>query len=151
MTATRLVETGKDADGRSTISSDRLVDARQLPTGRELTELWQSDHVTGPVEQTPANGLYPPPGGARFWMFTVPASESAQAGAVGMHLTSTTDLGIVLSGQVWLQMEDGSTTMLRQGDAVVQNGTVHRWLNDSADAAIIGLVVLGAGAGASGD
>jgi len=47
-----------------------------------------------------------------------------------MHRTETIDYGIVLSGEVYLVVEDGET-LLRPGDVVVQRGTNHAWHNRS--------------------
>jgi uncharacterized cupin superfamily protein len=41
------------------------------------------------------------------------------------------DVGIVLEGETWLLLDDGSETHVRAGDAVVQRGTMHAWVNRS--------------------
>lgn len=51
-----------------------------------------------------------------------------------MHRTQSWDLGIVIEGTVELIMEDGSSTLVRRGDTVVQRGTMHAWRNPSEDA-----------------
>jgi uncharacterized cupin superfamily protein len=48
-----------------------------------------------------------------------------------MHRTETVDVGIVLEGETWLLLDDGSETLVRPGDAVVQRGTMHAWVNRS--------------------
>ena len=45
----------------------------------------------------------------------------------GMHRTDSTDFGVVLSGNVALELDDGVEVLLSPGDVVVQNGTRHRW------------------------
>ena len=45
----------------------------------------------------------------------------------GMHRTDSTDFGVVLSGNVVCELDDGAEVLLSPGDAVVQNGTRHRW------------------------
>jgi Cupin domain len=45
------------------------------------------------------------------------------------------DYGIVLAGQVVLELDDGSETSLRVGDVVVQRGTNHAWANPSNEPA----------------
>ena len=45
----------------------------------------------------------------------------------GMHRTDSTDFGIVLSGSVAVELDDGAEVVLSAGDVVVQNGTRHRW------------------------
>jgi quercetin dioxygenase-like cupin family protein len=46
-----------------------------------------------------------------------------------MHRTETLDVGIVLEGETWLLLDDGSETWVEPGDAVVQRGTNHAWAN----------------------
>ncbi len=63
---------------------------------------------------------------------------SPEASAVGtekpphplMHRTKTVDYGIVLSGEIYLVVDEGET-LLRPGDVVVQCGTNHAWSNRS--------------------
>jgi Cupin domain len=148
VTQVRLVETGLDDLGRSTVASDRLVDGRVLPTGRVLNPLWTDDSVLsagrdGAGRDGAEPGLFPAAGGARFWLFTVRANESADTGH-GLHQTRTVDFGYVAAGVLTMELEDGTMVDLRPGDAFVQNGTAHGWHNHGADDATIALVVLGA-------
>jgi mannose-6-phosphate isomerase-like protein (cupin superfamily) len=138
----RLVRTGLDARGRSTVASDALVDASELPTGRVLHALWRSDAVASAPHAGDEPGLFPAAGGARFWVFTVRAHEPDGA-AHGLHRTATVDLGFVVSGVLTMELEDGTTVDLNPGDAYVQNGTSHAWHNRGDVDATIVLSVLG--------
>ena len=62
----------------------------------------------------------------------------------GMHTTPTVDYGIVLDGEIWLELDEGRTTLLRQHDVVIQNGTRHAWRNKSERAATVAFVLIGA-------
>jgi hypothetical protein len=46
-----------------------------------------------------------------------------------MHRTNTVDYSIVWEGEMWLELDDGSTGHLERGDVVVQNGTRDAWRN----------------------
>lgn len=61
-----------------------------------------------------------------------------------MHKTPTVDYGIVLSGEIWLELDDGETRHLKAGDIVVQNGTRHAWHNRGDAPAVMGFVLIGA-------
>ena len=132
------------------------VDA--LP-GSEYHELWSADQAPvfpDSGEQSPAARWFPPVGGFRFATFTVPPGtqklpddfdrelalqelEAAVPGMVtqanmekdnpGMHTTDTIDFEFVVSGEVWLELDDGKEVHLKPGDTVVQNGTRHAWRN----------------------
>lgn len=46
-----------------------------------------------------------------------------------MHRTLSVDLGVVLKGEVVLELEDGVETVIRAGECFLQRGTVHAWHN----------------------
>jgi len=50
-----------------------------------------------------------------------------------LHRSYSIDYGIVLSGQLELELDDGSVTALQAGDIVVQRATNHLWRNPSPD------------------
>jgi hypothetical protein len=64
-------------------------------------------------------------------------------GEGGMHTTDTIDYSILLSGELWLELEDGSETKLEPGDYVIQNGVQHAWHNKSEDYAVLAAVLIG--------
>ncbi len=53
-----------------------------------------------------------------------------EQGDSGWHTTPTIDYGIVLEGEVVLELDEGETVM-RAGDIVVQRKTRHAWRNRS--------------------
>jgi hypothetical protein len=62
----------------------------------------------------------------------------------GMHTTQTIDYGIILEGEVWLEVDDGKQVHLKRHDVVVQNGTRHAWRNKSDKPVKIAFVLIGA-------
>jgi hypothetical protein len=113
--------------------------------------------------------LIPAPGGTSLMMVTFPPDavmmnpdfDGAAAGAEmapalpgliecfesdspGMHRTDSIDYGLVLSGEVWLELDDGAQRLLRQGDVAVQNGTRHAWRNKSGQPATLAFFFVGA-------
>jgi hypothetical protein len=144
---TRVVETGRSMTGRSTIGVDRVAPTTQLPTGRALAELWSTDRLLELAKSTPPiQGPFPAANGARLWVLVIPPDRDPQR-AGDLHATNTLDLGFVLQGTVNLEMADGTVSTLRQGDAFVQTGTAHRWINHGTEPAALGLVVIGTGSG----
>ena len=57
-----------------------------------------------------------------------------------MHQTDTLDYIVILSGEIWL-IVDEDETVLQAGDIVVQRGTNHAWSNRS-DSPCIQLAIL---------
>jgi mannose-6-phosphate isomerase-like protein (cupin superfamily) len=64
----------------------------------------------------------------------------------GMHRTPTVDYVIVLEGEVWLEMDGGEGTLLRQGDVVVQNSTRHAWRNKGEVPVTLASILIGVAA-----
>jgi quercetin dioxygenase-like cupin family protein len=46
-----------------------------------------------------------------------------------MHRTDSIDYAVVLSGEIDMQLDDGTEVHLRAGDVLVQRGTIHNWIN----------------------
>ena len=138
----RTVVTGHDAKGRAVFVRDEKVDGTPIAGLGELAFLWSADEpATYPNagNNPAASGIFPPVGGIRFTM----ATYSPESGVVapeatpemhiedgdepGMHRTDTTDFGVLLSGNIAVEVDDGAELLLSPGDVVVQNGTRHRW------------------------
>ena len=62
-----------------------------------------------------------------------------------MHKTDSVDYGILLDGEIWLELDDGKEVHLKRHDTVIQNGTRHAWRNRSDKPTTIALVLIGAG------
>ena len=45
----------------------------------------------------------------------------------GMHTTDSIDYGVILSGRITMELDDGQVTELGPGDVWIQNGTRHAW------------------------
>lgn len=64
--------------------------------------------------------------------------------ARGMHTTNTIDVEYVISGEVWLELDDGAEVRLGPGDTIVQNGTRHAWRNRGDVPCVMALLLIGA-------
>jgi uncharacterized cupin superfamily protein len=160
----RRVATGHDASGKAVVASDVEVDAAtaRLVPGYEFHKLWGADSMPRFPDaglQPAATQYFPPAGGYRFMLFTVPPLSAAgpnpdddpqamlaefeetlpglaahlEPATPGMHTSDTTDMLYLISGEVWLELDDGVEVHLRAGDAVVQNGTRHAWRNKGTE------------------
>lgn len=142
----KRVVTGRGSDGRDTIMCENGVEpAAGMPGSASQTRLcWATpDGIVLPGDGTDpvaaAVMSMPAPGEARF-VFVTFAPNSASP----MHLTPTMDCVAIVSGELWLVMEDGSEARLAAGDAVVQNGTRHAWENRSGQPCTIAATMIGA-------
>ena len=143
----------------------------ELLGGTKMTDVWhlgsppQSPADGGDLDRN-AN-LVPPPGGTH-WRFTEfpPASATpadidlnaliaevnekvpdlvalSDPSRLGMHQTETIDFGVVLFGEIWLELDDGEVH-LKPGDCVVQRGTWHAWRNRSDRPCVMSFVLIDA-------
>ena len=169
----RRVVTGHTPDGKAIVASDTQVEGftTALMPEVEFHRLWGADEApTFPDDvPRPAQAFFPPLGGFRFGLFTVPPQSVAQPEILdmemafkevedklpgmtvyweldnpGMHATDTIDFEYVLSGEAWLELDDGVEVHLRAGDTVVQNGTRHAWRNKGSEPCRMALCMIGA-------
>ncbi len=61
-----------------------------------------------------------------------------------MHTTDSIDYGIVLQGEICLELDNSVEKRLKSGDVVIQNGTRHAWRNRSDKPAVMAFILLGA-------
>jgi Cupin domain len=81
----------------------------------------------------------------REYLAKVPGlAEVHETDDPSMHTTDTIDYGIVLSGEIYLELDDGNEVYLKAGDCIVQNGTRHGWRNRSAEPCVMAFIMIGA-------
>lgn len=168
----RRVVTGHDAAGKSVFVRDETVEPVEFPlfAGWQFFDIWGGD--SKPVfpdsgDMPVATTYFPPLDGFRFTFSTIPPEgtpvpegldearelaevERALPGMMshlepdGMHTTDSIDFEVVISGRVYLQLDDGEERLLLPGDTVVQNGTRHVWRNPGPEPCLLAVVMIGA-------
>lgn len=169
---TRRVVTGNTAEGRSYFVHDGPTPGQVDLGRAVDDEIWIDDPANpDPEAKTdPARAekfhLEPPQGGSVLRVFTflpegqgsadqeeyakliADAAARFDTGGVmeedhpGMHTTRTLDYGIVLSGEVDLELDEGEVH-LAAGDVVVQRGTRHAWHNRGTEPCKIAFILIG--------
>lgn len=169
----RRVVTGVDENGKSIFVSDEELAGFTPPIlgGARLFRLFGDD---APIPTVPTDGsedperrYFPPPGGYRYTVFSyppaatmrVPADLEAAIGesarmapgledvvsrSDGFHYTASVDLEYVIEGEFTLYLDDGVSKVLRAGDALIQCGAKHSWVNESDAQATMLLTFIGA-------
>jgi len=127
----RRVVTGLNSSGKSIIISDGLVPENARSSGpksrNSFSDLWIEHQVPVDLngETEPLIGYSiktePSQGGVTARILTWQPGFSYP-----MHKTATLDFIFVISGQLELILEEGST-IIAPGDAVIQRGTNHGW------------------------
>lgn len=164
----RCVATGT-ADGHAAFVRDEFVESVSPPLiGNEIVRLWGFDRP--PIAGTESPSLagtqfFPPAGGIRAVVWTVPPNghqtepqpdararteelvpgmAAVEVGADGMHATATSDLELVLEGEVELALDGGESTTLSAGDVAFVNGVRHAWRNNGTATCVLLAVFYGA-------
>ena len=131
----RRVVTGHDREGRAVLRSDDRFETQLIPGGdAAFALLWTTESV-------PADNNDETDGRLRDAGLTLDRGsvirvvDMMPGGVSPMHRTNSIDYGIILSGEVELELDAGATTRLGPGDIVVQRGTIHLWRNPSTSQA----------------
>lgn len=61
-----------------------------------------------------------------------------------MHRTESIDYAVVMSGEIWMELDDREEVLLRAGDVLVQRGTIHNWINRGDTTCRIAFVLIAA-------
>jgi len=169
----RRVVTGHDANGVATVISDGPATAilsRPNRPGVTLTNLWQNDATPAAIERhdDPVEGpliLHPPKDGAVFRIVQFDPEDPevmakldgkaafAEMGAGDtvvanarhpfMHRTNSLDYSVVLTGEMYMMMDE-EEYHLKAGDVVVQQGTNHAWSNRGTEPCQIAFILIDA-------
>lgn len=124
----RRVVTTHDAHGRSKFLLDGAMPVETSPApGVTSRIIWASDRHpasnAGDADGSLTDIAKAVGGGS---IFSMTDFEPGSGGP--MHRTISLDYGVVLSGSIWLILDEGEVR-LDEGDVYVQRGTIHAWSN----------------------
>jgi Cupin domain len=147
-----------------------VIELKAVP-GTVFHEIWNTNASPAPIDngEDPTLRklqLHPTPQGSIIRVVDIPpdamvnsisneaiAAGFAQIGAESsatqqsdsphklMHRTETIDYGILLSGELWLVLDE-EETRLSPGDIVIQRGTNHAWSNRTDETARMLFILL---------
>ncbi|KIJ40894.1 hypothetical protein M422DRAFT_256082 [Sphaerobolus stellatus SS14] len=126
----RRVVTGNASDGTSKILyDDQGGNILNLEDGGKFHSPWWTDSV--PADCSTATNEDPT--GHRDFLFRT-KDQLLLLGCyirvvVPMHTTKLIDYGLILEGEIELELENGDKTVLKAGDLVIQRETNHAWYN----------------------
>ncbi|KLP12049.1 hypothetical protein CEK26_009153 [Fusarium fujikuroi] len=121
----RIITVHNDA-GQTIIKYDDRVTNKIVPYSVTLRSLWTTD--TSPANLSSLDNANAKVrivnNGSIFRIVDFPPRSSGH-----VHRTISIDYVIVQKGMAVFVLDDGSKTLVGEGDVIVQQGTVHRWDN----------------------
>jgi quercetin dioxygenase-like cupin family protein len=140
----RRLVTGHDTQGRACVLKDDTVAGKDLAGGiASFAVLWTT--VGQPIDNDDATDRSAVPGGLVQENGSILRIVETPAGSCSpMHRTNSLDYGIVLEGNVELELDDGRIVALSAGDVIVQRGTIHAWRNPGPSTNRMAFVLLSA-------
>jgi quercetin dioxygenase-like cupin family protein len=140
----RRIVTGHNGAGKAIVLRDETQSTRPIPTGEAFfSRLWVTNCSPADNRGDADNALLPTgltsPGGSVLRVVDMPPGMRSP-----MHRTHSIDYGIVMDGDIELELDDGVCVGLKRGDVVVQRGTIHAWINRSEHPARMIFVLLDA-------
>jgi len=129
----RRVVTTHDRQGVSVVRSNDLLTPTPIATGvADFQLVWTTPTV--PADNNgEADGAAVDAGLTLKHGSVVRIVDMLPGKASPMHRSFSIDYGIVIAGELELQLDGGEIVPLKAGDIVVQRGTNHLWRNPSAD------------------
>jgi quercetin dioxygenase-like cupin family protein len=142
--AVRRVVTGHDPLGRAVVVRDEIAPRTiEFRKGCDTALIWTTEGFpadNGDSEDPSLRDI-----GTSVADGTVfRVIDFAPGGAPRRHRTESIDYAIVISGEIWMELEVGDEVLLRAGDVLVQRGTVHNWINRSSEVCRIAFVLIAA-------
>ncbi len=140
----RRVVTGHDKDGRAVVKIDE--GARNVISSRpgiSSCVVWSTKGFPadndGNDDPTPGSFGTTVEGGTVFRVVRY------EPGVVPRnHRTDSIDYAVVISGEIDMELDDNVVVKLKAGDALVQRGTIHNWVNRGTEDCVIAFVLISA-------
>jgi quercetin dioxygenase-like cupin family protein len=129
----RRIVTGHDQEGSAVFRSVDEFTPENIPSGdAAFATIWSTAEV--PVDlNDESDGSLRDVGLTLNGGSVIRVVDMLPGGESPMHRTNSLDYGIVISGEVELELDNGAVEVCRAGDVIVQRGTIHRWRNVSTN------------------
>lgn len=127
----RRVVTGHTKDGKAIYVSDEEYETKIIPTGdAKMSLIWTEGNVPSDLNDD-TDGRIRESGVTLNGGSVIRVVDMLPGARSPFHRSSSVDYGIVLSGEIELELDDKLTKTMRAGSIIVQRGTIHLWRNPS--------------------
>jgi quercetin dioxygenase-like cupin family protein len=140
----RRIVTGHDDAGRAVVKIDEVCEHFRVGRGNaNVCNIWTTDTVPANNDGFEDKGQRPGvftmiPDGTVFRILDFhPGLEKRS------HRTDSIDYIVVMQGKIDMELEPGGEVVtLKQGDVMVQRGTVHNWVNPYDETCIMAVILI---------
>jgi mannose-6-phosphate isomerase-like protein (cupin superfamily) len=141
----RRVVTGHDKNGKAIVEIDETSTAQKNPRpGAEYFELWSTsdgfpidnNHFSDPVKNKIGTSI---DNGTVFRVVKFDPGVAPRN-----HRTDSIDYGVIMSGELDMELDNGKVVHLKAGDCVVQRGTIHNWVNRGTEPCLVAFILISA-------
>lgn len=135
----RRVVTGFNKDGKSCIKWDSEIEPVNLRPGFDNIPMWATRKLPAETTEEDPNTweLGTSLAGGSVFRF----GRYEPNNIPRWHKTDSVDYAICLSGELWMEMEDGEVH-LKPGDVVIQRGTLHNWNNRGTEPCVMAFILI---------
>lgn len=129
----RRIVTAHSFEGKAIVRSIDQIAPKPIPSGdAEFATIWATSTV--PVDlNSNSDGADLAVGKTLSGGSVIRVVDMLPGKCSPMHRSFSIDYGIVISGELELELEGGEKVHLTAGDVVVQRGTNHLWRNPNPD------------------
>jgi len=140
----RRVVTGHDAQGRARVEVDEIAkNVISNRPGASSSVVWSTKGFPvdndGFADPTAGEFKTTVEGGTVFRIVRYEPGVSPRN-----HRTDSIDYAVVISGEIDMELDNGVVAHLKQGDVLVQRGTIHNWVNRGKEVCVIAFVLISA-------
>lgn len=128
----RRIVTGHAADGTAIFTDDTLFETVVIPSGdAAMSTIWTTLNVPADLNDE-TDGAKRDAGTTLKGGSVIRIVDMLPNASSPMHRSSSIDYGIILSGEIELELDKGVVKTIGQGAIIVQRGTIHKWRNPSS-------------------
>ncbi len=132
LTPIRRVVTGHTKEGMAIFSSDESFETVVIPTGdAAMATIWTTATVPADCNDE-TDGRNRDAGTTLKGGSVIRVVDMLPNASSPMHRTNSIDYGIVMRGQIELELDNQVYKTVEAGGIIVQRGTIHKWRNPSS-------------------
>jgi quercetin dioxygenase-like cupin family protein len=142
----RRVVTGHNKNGQSVVKWDNGIEDVTGRKGFSYVPLWATKELPVKFTDEDPNSWQIGTSIATGSVFRIIKYEPGVAKR--WHKTDSIDFAVVLSGEIYMQLDE-CEVCLKEGDVLIQRGTIHNWENRGKQPCIIAFVLIATEGGKS--